>query len=113
MPVRGLLRSLGNSWLHALAAVLLAGTFFAFQAELFDEEYEANHPPTEATPSITAPTTTWESFDKDNVLQAFVLDAGVRIECIVMLPPLPAVESPAAPPCQLVRDKSPPVDQES
>ncbi len=76
MNFRGLLRQSTGSWIHAASAVILAGAFFSFQIELFDAEWEANHPP--VSTSITSPSTTWESFDKDNALKAFALLSASR-----------------------------------
>ena len=77
---------------------------------MFESEYEANHP----TPgpggvhSLSSPTITWESFDKDNAPQAFVVDAGLRVECLAVLALVPLVQIVAAAPHHPVRDKSPP-----
>ena len=63
------------SAIYRFVALLLASNYFAFQVELFEDEYEANHPRTYETCSITQPTLTWESFDKENAPKAFVCDA--------------------------------------
>ena len=96
-------------WGQAFVALLLAGNYFAFQVELFDTEYEANHPKQAETCSISSPTLNWESFDKNNAPQAFVFDARVAIECIFILPSLPVSTPRLEPPFRLVRDKSPPL----
>ena len=57
-----------RSLIHGSIALLLAFNYFAFQVELFDDEYEENHPAPTTTCSITHPTLNWESFDKDNAL---------------------------------------------
>jgi hypothetical protein len=98
------------SIVHSCVALLLSCNYFAFQVELFEGEYEANHPaPTPSgVHSLSSPTITWESFDKDNAPQAFVVDAGLRVECLAILAPVPAIQIVAADPHQPVRDKSPP-----
>ena len=95
---------------HSSIALLLACNYFAFQVELFEAEYEANHPaPTAAgVHSISSPTITWESFDKDNAPQAFVVDAGLKVECLAVLALVPTLHIIAAGPYHPVRDKSPP-----
>ncbi len=124
MDVRGVFFLYGNAvpspasfptmtwpWLHRIVALVLAANYFAFQVELFEEEYEANHPQAYGAPSVTQPTLTWESFDKDNAPQAFVCDANIRIELLFVLC-VPAFRPPLAfPQYQPVRDKSPPRDQ--
>ncbi len=90
-------------------ALVLAANYFAFQVELFDCEYEANHPKQAERATVTSPSLTWESFDKDNAPQPFVFDALIRIEPFFFLPPpvelqVPDVRIPA-----VLRDKSPPV----
>lgn len=93
---------------HKFVALLLASNYFAFQVELFEEEYEANHPRGHTTASITKPTITWESFDKENAPKAFVFDANIRLEFLFLLQsPLVELSLPS-PPYQPVRDKSPP-----
>lgn len=93
---------------YRFVALLLASNYFAFQVELFEDEYEANHPRTYETCSITQPTLTWESFDKENAPKAFVCDAEIRLHVLFILhsPPvrLPLPELQYQP----VRDKSPP-----
>ncbi len=92
-------------------AALLACTYFAFRVELFEEEYEQNHPQqsgTPAQPSITLPSLNWETFDKDNAPKAIV----VTLAAIFIV--LQLARSDRAPRCLLparvhvVRDKSPP-----
>ena len=89
-------------------ALILASNYFAFQVELFDEEYEANHPRRSEECSVLSPTLTWESFDKDNAPQPFVFDALITIEYAGPLAPLPC--DPVAPHYlhRDIRDKSPP-----
>jgi hypothetical protein len=98
------------SALHSFTALLLACNYFAFQVELFECEYEANHPAptTQGTHALSGPTVTWESFDKQNAPQAFVVDAGLQIDCILILASTSILQSSSEPSFQLVRDKSPP-----
>jgi hypothetical protein len=92
----------------ALIALLLAWNYFAFQVEIFDCEYEANHPARQVTVSFVAPALSWESFDKDQAPAPYLFDAGARLEVVSLLPfftphsPLPYAQP------QPVRDKSPP-----
>jgi len=88
--------------------MLLAFNYFAFQVELFDDEYEANHPSPSAASGISAYNVTWESFDKDNAPAPFVFDARISFVSLFRLPrevSLPLVHFPGVHP---VRDKSPP-----
>jgi hypothetical protein len=97
-----------RSILHNAIAFLLAANYFAFQVELFEAEYEQNHPGRPEGCAFVAPAVTWESFDKENASQAFVFDAGLRIDFLFTLPDctFPAVVTNR--PYQPVRDKSPP-----
>ncbi|MEO8167356.1 MAG: hypothetical protein ABI623_03855 [bacterium] len=95
-------------FLYSFVSLVLAANYFAFQVELFDDEYEANHPKASNKPSITVPSLNWESFDKNNAPQAFTFDACLHTEHLFLLP--------NAAPAQLIpfesfkdiRDKSPP-----
>jgi hypothetical protein len=93
---------------HVIALVL-AANYFAFQVELFDDEYEANHPKESQSSSITASVFTWESFDKENAPKAFRFEPDVEIRPLFVLSaPLP----PAYHPLRIshtIRDKSPPL----
>ena len=94
--------------IHNLIAILLATNYFLFQIELFEDEYEANHPKRCETCSVTLPTLSWESFDKENAPEAFVFDAGIRSEFLFLLEQEPvALHLPFAQ-YQPIRDKSPP-----
>ena len=99
---------MNRSVVYRLLALLLASNYFAFQVELFDEEYDANHRSVSNTPAVGSPTVTWETFDKSNAPKAFVLRVDVVFEPLQIVPlfvipqPLPYL------PYQPVRDKSPP-----
>lgn|GEM_PF-1401184 len=95
---------------HGCIALLLACNYFAFQVELFDAEYEANHPPPApaGTHSLSSPTVTWESFDKQNAPEAFVLNPVLPIEPVGFIPVPHHKEQSPNPQYQPVRDKSPP-----
>jgi hypothetical protein len=95
-------------FLRNVLALLLALNFFAFQIELFDEEYEANHPDFDGSLVYTVSGITWESFDKENAPEAFVFDAGLHIEFLFLLHSPHLVLPTANPQFQPVRDKSPP-----
>jgi len=94
---------------YRLVALTLALNYFAFQVELFEEEYEANHPKQCDTVSFNLPSLNWESFDKNNAPQAFVFDAGLRTEFLFDVPSPFAEELPSHQPFRIVRDKSPPL----
>jgi hypothetical protein len=93
---------------YQLIALLLAADYFAFQVELFDDEYEANHPRFSETSSITGPLFTWESFDKENAPRAFTVDPCIEIRPLFLTIAEPASPVPPAPPRVPARDKSPP-----
>jgi hypothetical protein len=99
-------------YVHSLVALLLATNYFAFQVELFDEEYEANHRQASTTCSIASPTLTWESFDKENAPKAFVFDARIQIQFLFLLESDPPTLLLSHPPFQPIRDKSPPLANE-
>lgn len=92
---------------HAIALVL-AANYFAFQVELFDDEYEANHPKTSESCSVTASVFTWESFDKENAPKAFTFEPFFEIRALFVLSSPPAPRFPAVSPFHTIRDKSPP-----
>jgi hypothetical protein len=94
--------------LHKCLALLLGWNYFAFQVELFENEYEKNNPIPVTTCSLSTPTLTWESFDKNNAPQPFVFDAGLHIDCILVFGEQPLVERCTDRPSHPVRDKSPP-----
>jgi hypothetical protein len=98
------------SFLHTLICLVLSTNYFAFQVELFEEEYERNHPDRTEGCSVTAPRLTWESFDKENASQAFVFDAGLRIEFLFTVATTPSRETQPVRQPGPVRDKSPPPD---
>ena len=93
---------------YSLIALILATNYLAFQAEVFDDEYEANHPKRSDKPSITVPSLNWESFDKDTAPQAFTFDACLRTGYLFSLPDLTLVEFIPFESFKVIRDKSPP-----
>jgi hypothetical protein len=93
---------------HRLVALLLSTNYFAFQVELFEEEYEASHPRSYETSSISKPGVTWESFDKENAPKAFVFDVDVRIQFLFLLQSGSVNFLLPHTPFQPIRDKSPP-----
>lgn len=97
-----------RSFLHGLIALAVGCNYLAFQVELFDDEYEANHPLSNGSSSITIGSINWESFDKDNAPEAFVFDAGLQTGFLFRIAPTPFFVSSIVRPFQLVRDKSPP-----
>jgi hypothetical protein len=91
-----------------LIPLFLAANYFAFQVELFDDEYEANHPGTAETCSITGPVFTWESFDKENAPRAFTVDPCIEIRPLFRVAAEPAIPALPVTPRVPARDKSPP-----
>ena len=91
-----------------IIALVLAADYCAFQVELFDDEYEANHPRTSETGSITGPVFTWESFDKENAPEAFVVDPQIEIRPLFSIGAEAPPSVPSVPRSEPVRDKSPP-----
>lgn len=94
---------------YRLIALVLAADYFAFQVELFDDEYEANHPRTSGKSSLTGPVFTWESFDKENAPRAFVVDPCIEIRPLFRVTDEPALPLPPVILRSPVRDKSPPL----
>ena len=95
--------------LHNFVALLLASNYFAFQVELFEEEYEKNHRPVSDESSIAAPTLTWESFDKNNAPKAFTLSPIFVPQVLWYLPNSSHLQIPPLLQINPVRDKSPPI----
>lgn len=93
---------------YGTTAFILALNYFAFQVELFEDEYEANHPRSYTTSSISQPSVTWESFDKENAPKAFVCKPFIQLSMLYTLAVTfgPVLEPGAQ--FQPVRDKSPP-----
>ena len=97
-------------WGYRLIALFLACNYFSFQVELFDDEYEENHPaPTDpGTTAFTTSSLNWETFDKENAPKAFTIEPSFQLECLF---PLPTSNVRIFPPCTPffdIRDKSPP-----
>ena len=108
--VHPFIASIWRSFAHSCIALILASNYFAFQVELFDGEYEANHPshsdPTSS--SITQPSLGWETFDKDNAPKAFVVNTDFIVEVLCVLPVEIGNEHPPHIQFFHLRDKSPP-----
>jgi hypothetical protein len=98
-----------TSLFYRLIAVVLACNYFAFQVEVFEEEYEANHRPISPTSAIASPTLTWESFDKTNAPKAFVFNAEVTIELLLRFEASQTLAVPPIVTLNPIRDKSPPL----
>lgn len=93
---------------HALAAAVVACTYFAFRVELFDEEFESHFRDFPNGLALTGPTLSWESFDKENAPQAFTVSVLTAFERSFAMPPAPEISRQDILPFQPVRDKSPP-----
>ena len=87
---------------------ILAVNYFVFRVELFENEYDDNHPIIPDTVSFSASNLTWESFDKDNAPKAFVCNCEIQIEFIDFSPQQFHETLQFYPPFQLIQDKSPP-----
>jgi hypothetical protein len=90
-------------------AFILSLNYFCFQVEVFEEEYEANHPAQTGSAAVSSPSLTWESFDKDQAPQPFVFDAATTFERLATLEEPSSPIPPAHIPKDLIRDKSPPL----
>lgn len=89
--------------------LLIACNYAAFRLELFEKEYEENHPPAATTTSaVTRPSLTWETFDKDNAVKSFTIDPSVRLVLLLRSLAVPAPQRHQFRPFRLTRDKSPP-----
>ena len=66
---------------------LLVTVFFLFQVEPFEAEYEEHHAPLPETEGFSHPALSWESFDKENAPEAFVVVPEIRIEPIRTIVP--------------------------
>lgn len=95
--------------LFKFVALSLASVFISFQLEVFDEEYEANHPKPPDTCAFSQPSVNWETFDKNNAPKAFTFDSCVQIEWLEMVEPERDIEPKPFSPFNIVRDKSPPL----
>ena len=91
-----------------VVATILACNYFAFQIELFEEEYEHNHPHMPDAVAFSHPSLSWESFDKVNAPQAFVVKPLLSIELIGSIAVPETIEYQFRLPYQPIRDKSPP-----
>jgi hypothetical protein len=79
--------------------------------ELFEDEYEENHPaidPFMHTCTLSLPTLTWETFDKDNAPKAITVLPFFSLKLLFTIPDhsLPALVTVYSQ--QIIRDKSPP-----
>jgi hypothetical protein len=100
-----------NRKLHILVAFFLACNYFAFQVELFDEEYEENHSQSTGLdgPAISPSSLSWETFDKENAPKAFTIEPVFQLQCLF---PFFATDQRVADPIIpyfVIRDKSPPL----
>jgi hypothetical protein len=93
---------------HALAALLLSCTYFAFRVELFEEEAEAHFRQFPDGLAFAVPTLSWETFDKENAPQAFIVRVLGALESSFDIAPAPELLRQDIRPFQPVRDKSPP-----
>lgn len=94
--------------LHKIVALMLATIYFAFQVELFEDEYEANHPTGDGSSEVGSHCLSWESIDKDDAAEPYVFDALIALHALFEIPSeatAPFIELVDAHP---VRDKSPP-----
>ncbi|TAK63060.1 MAG: hypothetical protein EPO24_04510 [Bacteroidetes bacterium] len=94
---------------HKVLFLLLALNYFAYQVELFEEEYKENHREPSSVLSFAPNSVTWETFGKTSAQKAFVLLVDVAIEQFGILQ-LPKIRiTPPLVTFDIVRDKSPPL----
>jgi len=96
------------SSIFGILAVITALNYFAFRVELFEKENEASHPLPSSSLSLTMPTLNWETFDKDNASQAFVITIELTKEYLFTKPVERLFHPPPVEPFYRIRDKSPP-----
>lgn len=95
----------------AFFALLVACNYFAFRVELFAAEEEQNHPVRDVASRsalLSAPTVTWETFDKDNAPKAVTIRVWSGLGLIAVVPPSAALPASSFFFPHPVRDKSPP-----
>jgi hypothetical protein len=98
-----------KSWIFGFFAIVIALNYFAFRVELFGDEFENNHPAPTLFPSLTQPSLTWETFDKDNAPQAFRFEPETGIGYLYRVCEFrPEIRSDYRTP-HIIRDKSPPL----
>jgi len=95
--------------LYRVTALVLSFNYFFFQVELFEKEYEANHPTAPDNCSISIHALSWESFDKDNAPQPFIFNFGQQIDCVLILGTVQAIHVSPVTRHDPIRDKSPPI----
>jgi len=76
--------------------------------ELFEDEYEANHPVLPTDLAFTVSSLNWETFDKDNAPTAFVIHPETSILFLCFATDQPVTAIPDLQPFEIIRDKSPP-----
>jgi len=92
-------------------ALLIACNYLAFRVELFEDEYENNHPtidPYSHEISYTPPTINWETFDKDNAPKAITIQPFLSLTNLFTLPGESLPRTVISLTQQIIRDKSPP-----
>lgn len=90
---------------------LFAWNYFAFRVELFDEEYERNHPVGSSdarTAAFSLPSLNWETFDKDNAPKAVKVEPFIFLTLLSRTPDEQFFFRPVISQHQIIRDKSPP-----
>ena len=99
--------SLGLSRTASLAVVILVVCYFSSQVELFDDEYEANHPPYSSGPTFVSMPLSFEC-DKENAQEAYEPVPIILVKPLFLLPFELVPEIDPHIPFQPVHDKSPP-----
>ena len=90
-------------------ALAIAANYLVFRIELFQEEFENNHPLVSSGLFITLPALNWETFDKDNAPSALSIGVEKIIELIATCDPFLPADARSCNSLQIIRDKSPPV----
>ena len=91
--------------------LVFAWNYFSFRVELFDEEYEQNHPENTAGSQGSAfslPSLNWETFDKDNAPKAVKVEPTVSLTLLSRTPDETFCFRVIPRQSELIRDKSPP-----
>lgn len=107
-PIQAVSRFLPGRFLHLFVAGTLAVVYFLFQIEPFEDEYREHHPAPAGTLAFSKPSVNWESFDKTNAPEAFVVDPRITCGPLGIVTCIEPLARPLCAPVHPVRDKSPP-----
>ena len=94
--------------IYRCLSVIVACNYFAFRVELFEQEYENNHPVYPTTIAIVNPSLNWETFDKDNAPKAYRINLETSLTLICKATDRLQPQAPFIFTSEPIRDKSPP-----